>query len=50
MDKVDNSAEKIGDEVPELPDVPTNEPAEDGQPDAKKRKVSGGDTTEMKDK
>jgi hypothetical protein len=26
-------------EAPILPDVPTNEPAEAGQPDAKKRKV-----------
>jgi len=36
-------------EVPNLPDVPTNEPAEDGQPDAKKRKVSDGDVPEVKD-
>jgi len=47
-DKVDDVVEKTSDEIPILPDVPTNEPAEDGQPDAKKRKVSSEDTTEGK--
>jgi hypothetical protein len=37
---VENTGE---DDVPTLPDVPVNEPAEDGQPDAKKRKVSSGE-------
>jgi hypothetical protein len=32
-------------EAPVLPDVPTNEPAEVGQPDAKKRKVADEDST-----
>jgi hypothetical protein len=49
-DKVDGAAEKTDeDEVPDLPDVPTNEPSEegDGQPNAKKRKVSSGEAPEV---
>jgi hypothetical protein len=44
-DKVDGAEKTSEDVVPDVPDVPTNEPAEDGdgQPDAKKRKVSSGE-------
>jgi hypothetical protein len=41
-----NKAKDTSDsETPVLPDVPTNEPAEAGQPDVKKRKVEGEDST-----
>jgi hypothetical protein len=41
---IDDTEEKTGEsEGLELPEVPTNEPTGDGQPDAKKRKVSGGE-------
>lgn len=43
-EKPDIQTEESGStETPVLPDVPTNEPAEAGQPDAKKRKVESGD-------
>ena len=29
--------------IPELPDVPTQEPTEEGEPDAKKQKLEEGD-------
>lgn len=32
-------------ETPDLPDVPSQEPSDAGEPDAKKRKTSGGDDT-----
>lgn len=35
---------KDSEETPDLPDVPTQEPAEAGQPDAKKRKVDEEET------
>lgn len=41
----DNAEETINTETPVLPDVPTTEPAEAGQPDAKKRKVESEDST-----
>lgn len=43
---VDDAAEDVeSGETPKLPDVPTDEPAEAGQPDAKKRKVGDGEAT-----
>ena len=44
----ENDVEEGSTEAPVLPDVPTNEPAEAGQPDAKKRKVGdeGSSTVE----
>jgi hypothetical protein len=33
-------------ETPKLPDVPTNEPMEAGQPDVKRRKVESEGNTE----
>ena len=42
-----NEAEATADgETPQLPDVPTTEPKEDGQPEAKKQKLDGHQKTD----
>jgi hypothetical protein len=45
QDTGDKTEDTSDSETPILPDVPTNEPVEAGQPDAKKRKVEGEDST-----